>query len=143
MPKDGVPEKKSVTLGVTLLVFGICALALAAVIYSPLQENKDRLEVKEINHLDTPEDHQIVALQTTAVLGGFIVGGAVLLVGIVVLSLAMSYNSKIDAVTLQRDLSPQNRAQTMPSNQPSFCAYCGQPTQGTPFCIYCGKNTSP
>jgi uncharacterized paraquat-inducible protein A len=141
--EGGIPKEKSVTLGVTLATLGLCGLALALVLNPILQENKGMLELKKALDEDTPEDHQTVAIQTVAVLGGFLAGGPFLLIGIVLIATAMIYNSKLDAVKLKSDFGQQERVETTTSSQPSFCAHCGQPTQGKPFCVYCGKKVSP
>jgi hypothetical protein len=139
VPGDGVPRRKSVGWRVFVAILGLCGIALAAVIYPIWQENKDTLQLKEYLGQDTPEDHQTVNTQTMVVLGGFLVGGPLLLIGTVLVAIALSYNSKLDAVKLQKAFAPQVRNETTLSGQPAFCAYCGQPTQGKPYCVYCGK----
>jgi hypothetical protein len=140
---NSTPKRKSVTLGAILAVFGLCAIALAIVVNPLLQENKDVLRVKEFYGVDTPGDHRVVATQTMIVLGGLLAGGPLLLVGIVIIALAMSYNNKLDAILLSRSSAPQTKGVTAPPDEPVFCAHCGQPTEGKPYCVYCGKKASP
>jgi len=137
--ENSTPKRKSVTLGVILAVFGLCALALAVVVNPVLQENKDRLELKEFFETDTSGDHLQVTTQTVAVLFGFIAGAPFTLLGIVLIVLALNHNSRLDAMKQGQERPPSGDAEPAPSRECSFCGYCGQPTEGKPFCVHCGK----
>ena len=136
-----LPNRKSVSFGVFVAVFGFCALSLAIVINPILQENKDTLEIKEFLGTDTSRDHQAVAIQTVAVLFGFIAGAPFTLLGIVLIVLALSHNSRLDVKNQGQERSQSGDAKPAPAQERSFCGYCGEPTGGKPFCVHCGKRT--
>jgi hypothetical protein len=120
---------------------GFIGVALAAIVYPTWQHNKDVLAQKEFYHLDTPEEQSVFETQTFLVLGGFLLGGPLLLIGIVLVALAMSYNSKLDREILLQTFRQRRGPDRMPSDRPTYCAYCGNPTDGKPYCAYCGKKT--
>ena len=135
------PNRKSVSFGVFIAVFGVCALSLAIVINPILQENKNTLEIKEFLGTDTSGDHQTVAIQTVAYLFGFIAGTPFTLLGIVLIVLALSHNNRLDAMKQGQERSQSSNARPIPARERSFCGYCGEPSEGKPFCVHCGKST--
>ena len=112
---------------------------IVIVINPILQENKNTLEIKEFLGTDTSGDHQTVAIQTVAFLFGFIAGTPFTLLGIVLIVLALSHNNRLDAMKQGQERSQSGDAEPTPSQERSFCGYCGEPTEGKPFCVHCGK----
>jgi uncharacterized membrane protein YvbJ len=136
-----VPKKKTPTLalGVILAIFGLIGVIIAMTVYPIWQENKDILQTKEAFGADTPEDHSLVNTQTMVVLGGFIVGGPMVLLGVILIVSAMAYNSKIDKAVLERAFAPSVQHYG-PTRQMLFCQYCGKPlTPGAIYCAICGR----
>ena len=136
-----IPNRKSVSFGVFVAVFGLCALSLAIVINPILQDNKDTLEVKEFLGTYTSGDHQAVAIQTVAVLFGFIAGAPFTLLGIVLIVLTLNHNSRSDAMKQGQERSQSGDTEPTPARERSFCGYCGEPIEGKPYCVHCGKRT--
>lgn len=137
------PKKKRLTLviGVILAVLGLCGVVLAIVIYPTWTHNRQVLSEYEAYGWETQDMYDTVATQDIVVFGGFLVGGPMLLVGILLVASAMIYNSKLDTAILRQASTQEVRPSATPSGQPIYCAYCGNPTEGKPFCSYCGKKT--
>ena len=129
-------------IGVILAVLGLCGVVLAIVIYPTWTHNRQILsEYEDFGYYEweTRDLSDTVDTQTEVVIGGFLVGGPMLLVGILLVASAMSYNSKLDTAILQQAFTQGVRPSSSPSDRPTYCAYCGNPTDGKPFCSYCGK----
>jgi hypothetical protein len=128
--------------GIILLILGTIGVTLAAIEYPIWNQNRQALADKVYIGVDTQEDHALVAFQWMIVVGGFGFGGIFLLVGIFTTGSAMSYNSKLDTMDIQRSFSPLIQQYNIAPGQKAFCPYCGAPLLGGAiFCRVCGRLT--
>jgi hypothetical protein len=142
-PSNPAPKKKRITLviGVILAVLGLCGVVLAIVVYPTWTHNRQVMSEYEAYGRVPQDIIDTVAVQDVVVFGGFLVGGPMLLVGILLIASAMIYNSKLDTAILQHSFTQDVRPSIPRSGQLIYCSYCGNPTEGKPYCAYCGKKT--
>lgn len=97
-----IPRKKTVVGGIILAVLGLMGLLVAAGVLPVWLHDANDLRIKEILGEDSSQDHNRVNVETTLVLGGFLVGGPMLMIGLVLVASAMSYNGELEKAALQR-----------------------------------------
>lgn len=141
-------KKKRTSFGWVILVLGLMGVLLALVIYPIWDHNRQVLSENEAYGVATDEQRDIVATQTIAVVGGFLVGAPMLLVGAYLVWSAASYNSRIDEIVIGQTLRQKSQL-ALPSRQlpceqratkSKFCRYCGtQIPADSMFCESCGQ----